>query len=239
MKACLFALLLLGGIAAPAAWAEEGSASGATHQGTGVQAAPAGHGAEGGGKVETGGADVNAHHGAAKSDAAANPIDTRIAEPPRAPPNSNKLRDWTKIGRTAAPLVPKPFVLRHPAAPNTGVTGAAKNAIGATVHDQVGLEPTRGSFYPGPGTGLRPGGLESANLHGATIGGVPGNSGAGKAGNGSPYPGAVLRSPSTIGTNRSVINGTGMIRPGSGPPVLGGPAKSVVGINGTNVRSKH
>ncbi len=39
--------------------------------------------------------------------------------------------------------------------------------------------------------------------------------------------------------NRATIGGTGVIRPHSGPSTLGGPAKAVVGINGTAIRPKH
>jgi len=239
MKANLLALLLLGAVAAPTAWAEEGSGgAGATHQGSSAPATSAGHGAEGTGKVETGGTEVNVQHGGSKGDAAANPIDTRIAEPPRGMPNSNKLHDWTKTGRTAAPLAPKPFVLRHPAAPSAGENATTKNAIGATLHDQagaVGLEPGRGGPYAGPGTGLRPGGSEPAAL-----GGTPRTGGViGKPGGVTVFSAPAVRSPATGGANRSAINGTGVAHPGSGPAVLGGPAKSAVGINGTNIRSKH
>jgi hypothetical protein len=39
--------------------------------------------------------------------------------------------------------------------------------------------------------------------------------------------------------NRGAINGTGMVRRNVGPPRIGGPTASVVGVNGTTIRSKH
>ncbi len=39
--------------------------------------------------------------------------------------------------------------------------------------------------------------------------------------------------------NRAAIGVTGIIRPGSGPSGVGGPAKMGAGINGTTIRPKH
>lgn len=39
-------------------------------------------------------------------------------------------------------------------------------------------------------------------------------------------------------TNHSIINGTGMVRPGLGSGSIGGAAKSITGINGTGVHPK-
>ncbi|MGO9702734.1 MAG: hypothetical protein ACLPX7_26140 [Xanthobacteraceae bacterium] len=39
--------------------------------------------------------------------------------------------------------------------------------------------------------------------------------------------------------NRSAINGTNLIRAGSAPSGIGGPAKTVAGINGTTIRPPH
>jgi hypothetical protein len=39
--------------------------------------------------------------------------------------------------------------------------------------------------------------------------------------------------------NRSAINGTELIRPGSAPSGIGGPAKTVASINGTTIRPPH
>jgi hypothetical protein len=41
------------------------------------------------------------------------------------------------------------------------------------------------------------------------------------------------------GNNSSVITGTGISRPGSGPASVGGAPKSTTGINGTNTKPKH
>jgi len=39
--------------------------------------------------------------------------------------------------------------------------------------------------------------------------------------------------------NRPAISGTGAAHPRSGPAVVGGPARTVVGISGTAIRPKH
>ena len=41
------------------------------------------------------------------------------------------------------------------------------------------------------------------------------------------------------GTNRGNLNGATVIRPTTGPPVIGGPAQARYGINGTTVQNKH
>jgi hypothetical protein len=40
-------------------------------------------------------------------------------------------------------------------------------------------------------------------------------------------------------SQRGTVSGTGLIRPSTTPSGLGGPAKVAVGINGSNIRSKH
>ena len=46
-----------------------------------------------------------------------------------------------------------------------------------------------------------------------------------------------IATTSTI--NHASINGTGLARPGSGPGIVGGPAKNIAGINGSSIRPKH
>jgi hypothetical protein len=41
------------------------------------------------------------------------------------------------------------------------------------------------------------------------------------------------------GSNRGDLNGATVIRPTTGPPVIGGPAQARYGINGTTVQNKH
>jgi hypothetical protein len=45
--------------------------------------------------------------------------------------------------------------------------------------------------------------------------------------------------PGPVPAHRATISGTGLMQRGSGPSQIGGPAKSVAGISGTNVRPKH
>ena len=74
---------------------------------------------------------------------------------------------------------------------------------------------------------------------------IGGTSGAGPA-----TQGAGLQSPNhlqfhatptvnPVVPNRPAISGTGAAHPRSGPAVVGGPARTVVGINGTAIRPKH
>ncbi len=60
------------------------------------------------------------------------------------------------------------------------------------------------------------------------------------AGVNGPAAGRPVSSPAgNSAVNRGVINGTGMVRPGSGPGTVGGPAKAGAGINGSSIRPKH
>lgn len=45
--------------------------------------------------------------------------------------------------------------------------------------------------------------------------------------------------PDVVPPHRGTISGTGLVQRGSGPPQIGGPAKSFAGINGTSIRPKH
>jgi len=74
---------------------------------------------------------------------------------------------------------------------------------------------------------------------------IGGTSGAGPA-----TQGAGLQSPNhlqfhatptvnPVVPNRPAISGTGAAHPRSGPAVVGGPARTVVGISGTAIRPKH
>jgi len=48
-------------------------------------------------------------------------------------------------------------------------------------------------------------------------------------------PGAAVPAPAA----RGALNGTALVHRGSGAPVIGGPAKTTTGINGTTLRPKH
>jgi hypothetical protein len=110
---------------------------------------------------------------------------------------------------------------------------AGPNAIGVLVRHHGGV--------PGPDSG--PGGVGSSLRVPAVAGG--GQSAAGLAKSGGAlanprYPG-VHPTPTvnSIAPNRPVINGTSLVRHGSGPPGIGGPAKTIAGISGTAIRHKH
>jgi hypothetical protein len=233
----LLAAIVAGALATQVSLAEEAGPSG--HQGSGAGAAgnaatPANHGAtEGpaGPKGESGAATKGTNAGA-DGGAKDNPIDTRITvQQGRTPGKTGtKVGDPGKIG-TANPsgIAGERRQISAPAA-----IGGAKNAIGLSVNDHAGAKGTdtghQGSAPSGQGAG-------PSAIGGAAKAAV-GNAAVGSSGAKLANPGA---SPiaTTTAINRATINGTGLARPGSGPGIVGGPAKTVAGINGTSIRPKH
>ena len=205
-------------------------------------------GGEAGGAVHAGGGGVN-------------PIDTRIGEQPRQSfKKAAKANDWTKaiMGRPS-----KNFAGRQqPLGPGTA-SGMARNAIGMLVQDPTGAIGTRGSTAANAAknavgvTAMNAVGVTAMNTVGVTamntVGGTAASALNGATTNaiGVSMP-IRTRAPRTnigrrgIGplasnatTPNAIINGTGMVRPGSGTAVIGGPAKNVVGvINGTGMRPR-
>lgn len=107
-----------------------------------------------------------------------------------------------------------------------GVTGsynpAVRNALG---------QPVNAAINPRPGMNLQ----VKKQLPATNPGPIQGGAGAGMLKSGWP---PVRPSGSVSLSNRSKIDGAGLIRP-SLVSSVGGPAKSVTGINGTLVRPKH
>ena len=115
-----------------------------------------------------------------------------------------------------------------------------RNAIGVSVApDQSATHPADAAHGTGPV--IPPSGVATAT--GAMIGtGVnelaklphePGLSNPGTQKIGHPIATSPTARPATG------INGTGMVRPGRGPGVVGGAAKNMASINGTTIRPKH
>jgi hypothetical protein len=253
MKTSLVACVLLGGLLigglAPAAWSEEAAHSGGAANAAPPDKAPAprqgssGNGAGGAATASHSGGETG-HSGSAEPGGgrsgvhADNPIDTRIAEPPRGNNQSSLPGNrWRPMGRTANPsgatlAAPRPFHLRH--SKQNEVATSRRNAIGA-VHDPAGGTITSGRTAIGIGTHSGDVGPRTPSGNAAVAG--PGKIG-GSPNTGQSYIGAAARLPGTPATNRATINGTGMTRVGSGPSTLGGPAKAT-GINGTGIRAKH
>jgi len=205
-------------------------------------------GGEAGGAVHAGGGGVN-------------PIDTRIGEQPRQSfKKAAKANDWTKaiMGRPS-----KNFAGRQQALGPGTASGMARNAIGMLVQDPTGAIGTRGSTAANAAknavgvTAMNTVGVTAMNTVGVTamntVGGTAASALNGATTNaiGVSMP-IRTRAPRTnigrrgIGplasnatTPNAIINGTGMVRPGSGTAVIGGPAKNVVGvINGTGMRPR-
>ena len=189
-------------------------------------------GGEAGGAVHAGGGGVN-------------PIDTRIGEQPRQSfKKAAKANDWTKaiMGRPS-----KNFAGRQqPLGPGTA-SGMARNAIGMLVQDPTGAIGTRGSTAANAAknavgvTAMNTvGGTAASALNGATTNAIgvsmPIRTRAPRTNIGRRGIGPLA---SNATTPNAIINGTGMVRPGSGTAVIGGPAKNVVGvINGTGMRPR-
>lgn len=232
-----------------AASAAGGKAS-APQQGSGGERASGGSGASGGGAGGGGGAPMASRergHGSAvengggKSDDAhtGNPIDTRIAEPPRGnSPSPLHTNPWKPAARNAIPTgaalaTPRTFHLRHPSS-NGGIADTTRNAIGAMHNNQSGSVIAPGHTVIGVGNHNGYPGLR--NWSGNSAGGASEKIGGSNAGQG--YIASAPRAPGAATANRTTVNGTGMARVGTGPSTLGGPAKAA-GINGTSIRPKH
>ena len=138
-------------------------------------------------------------------------------------------RATAKAGK---PIAPRNLLGRRTFSPSASER-AGPNAIGVLVRHHEGV--------PGPDSGPR--GVGSSLQVPAAAGG--GQSAAGLAKSGGTlanprYPG-VHPTPTVnpVSPNRPVINGTSLVRHGSTPPGIGGPAKTIAGISGTAIRHKH
>ncbi len=151
-------------------------------------------------------------------------IDTRITVQPR------------RLGRRGEeghikPLAPRVFRPRRLSA-DEGSGLVARDAIGLPVAPHDGLKGV-GPRHHVPALGHNPAGAPTgfgANASGglARTGGAPGHL---------PLNANQIARPAAL--NRGAINGTTIVRPGFGPPSVGGPAKPVAGISGTTIRPKH
>jgi hypothetical protein len=112
-----------------------------------------------------------------------------------------------------------------------------RNAIGAAIQP-VGINPrpTVPSTIPGANAAAK------ANAIGARAGvtgfASPPPVGAGRIAPAASPPAGVHPAAPAFSAHGAGISGTGMIRPGTTPGVLGGPAKLAGGINGTGMKTK-
>jgi hypothetical protein len=146
-------------------------------------------------------------------------LDNQMVAPVRQlPRTSARDRLFKKIEATKV----TPAVRPHPYVANsTAMTGPPRNAIGIASLDANPAAHALNAMHPGlpsPGGG---GGTGSTRIGAITP--IPG----------SWHPGlAPAAAP-------GAINGTAVVRLGSGPAVVGGAAQVVTGINGTTIRPKH
>lgn len=152
-------------------------------------------------------------------------IDTRITVPPR---RSGGGRD--KIaGPKAVKLVPPRNLLARRAAVPSGAEPVVRNAVGAVVLRHAGFEQHNGerslTVVPSSISG-------TSNPAASAIGRPVKSLGPSER----PTTSLIVR---PVVVNRSAINGTNLIRAGSAPSGIGGPAKTVAGINGTTIRPPH
>jgi hypothetical protein len=192
--------------------------------------------------------DGHAHHGARASAAnngasgngasggsrapskAVLPID---AEAPVAPPvlpprgiTQQKIRTINPSVKTVNPQNSS----RSQTGATTITTPTARNAIGQPV---VSPKNFSGAEPPSPAL-QKPGAVSPPITHGAP--GTPGAVGGPAA---PPVSSRTARANAANATNRGSVNGTTVIRPATGPSVIGGPAQARYGINGTTVQNRH
>jgi hypothetical protein len=133
-------------------------------------------------------------------------------------------------GVKARPSVPQ--LVREPAA------FAKKNAIGATA-------PPAGMSAPKPGLATIPGGNAAGLTKSTPIGARSGAvaipslpAGGAKIGPAAGPTTFVRSAAPTLAPHPGGISGTGVVRPGTAPGVVGGPAKLAGGISGTGMKPK-
>jgi hypothetical protein len=206
---CLLAVVLLDVLAPRASFAEESGS--AAHDGAGSKAA-AEHSGSGSPSGE------NTAGGAGKSgpeNKDSDRIDTRITVQPH---GSAVRRDDAQELKAKARSSARGNLPPHRLSAPDPSGGVARNAIGMPVAPHE--DPKRRDGEP---SGLRP----AAPLPAAAAGRPPILK---------PNAGSIV-SPSA--SSRGAINGTSVIRPGHAPSGVGGPAKTVAGINGTTIRPRH
>jgi hypothetical protein len=235
---CLLAVALLGASAAEASIAKQvrthhtsgPSASAPPRDARSLSAGVSGHSAKSKIRVpaETGAGPKGEGVGDAPIAKGVNPVDTQPRDTIDAPITVLSPRPGfgPDKGRNAAAgfkvAAPGNFqVRRAPAAGSSNLV--ARNAIGLLVarHEDVNGRSAAhfGSMVANPGALAGARGLSGPNI-----------------GRTNPAP-APVATASIL--NRGKIDGTGLIRPALAPASLGGPAKSIAGIDGTTFRPKH
>jgi hypothetical protein len=178
------------------------------------------------------GEDARSDAGGANSDKNSDPIDTRISlQPRRSGPRPGPLGDAK--ANAEAPVVRnahrRTFFASRPSAPTV------RNAIGASVAEHESPPRIGGERIVSPVLPRTPAAGTTTSIGNA----------AGLAKNGAAleHPTNMQRNTNPIGGStaltRGAIGGTSLSHRGAGPSSLGGPAKTIAGINGTTVRLLH
>jgi len=154
-------------------------------------------------------------------------IDTRITVLSRRPGSG---RDKFGSPKVVKLIAPRNLLARRPVAPS-GTEPAVRNAVGVVIPRREGIEQHNGErssiIVRNAASGA------SGYVGGATDRIVKPQGSIGR-----PTTNANLIVKPVV-VNRGAINGTNLIRPGSAPSGIGGPAKTVAGINGTTIRPPH
>jgi hypothetical protein len=152
------------------------------------------------------------------------PIDAETAvAPPVLPPRGVTQQQIRTINPSLKTVNPANASRSHAGA-MTITAPTARNAIGQAV---VSAKNFSGAQPPLPAL-QRPGAVLAPIIHGA-----PGGPAA------PPVSSGAVRVNVANATNRGSVNGATVIRPATGPSVIGGPAAARYGINGTTVRNRH
>jgi hypothetical protein len=171
------------------------------------------------------GARASASGASGKGASGANPAPSKAsvpidAEAPVAPPVLPPHGVRQQQIRTINPSGKIPANTGNRATMGSRTTPVARNAIGQSV-----VSPRNFSAQPPGLAPQRPGMASPPIIHGGPAA-TPAS------------PGAVRVNVATA-ANRGTVNGATMIRPATGPSVVGGPAQARYGINGTTVQNKH
>ena len=152
-------------------------------------------------------------------------IDVRITVTAR---RSGAGRDKIAGSKTVKLVAPRNLLARRVGVP-IGTQPVVRNAVGAVVLRREGFE----QHNDGRSLVVAPSSISgTSNPAGSTIGKITKPPGSFER----PTTSVIVR---PVVVNRGAINGTNLIRPGSAPSGIGGPAKTVAGINGTTIKSRH
>jgi hypothetical protein len=206
--------IVLAALATNPCFAKDGHAQHGAGAGTANNGA-SGKGSSGNGASGTG---ASANPAPSKADV---PIDAEAAvAPPVLPPRGVTQQQIRTINPSVKTVNPG-NASRSQAGAMTITAPTARNAIGQPV---VSPKNFSGGQPPLPAL-QRPGAVSPPIIHGWPA--AP------------PVSSGAARVNVANATNRGSVNGATVVRPATGPSVIGGPAQARYGINGTTVQNRH